>query len=226
MRRAVRPRGRPEVEHPYRRTPLPAAPKPRLGTIIACLATTLAGPFIGFAVLGQVSEAGLLLGLGLSLLPLAGLALVVRQYHRRLRRLPPALTAEWMQGKLVPAAGGPAVTAPWRYARGKDWIELRGDGLLVSRHVLLALPGVAQAMERLWMAGEIGEFFIEWAALGEWSVCDESDGPDTYRVSLRAGGRLHLRRFRGAAASEVDLLDAVRSIGALPVRMLAEVADD
>lgn len=71
MRRAVRPRGRPEVEHPYRRTPLPAAPKPRLGTIIACLAATLVGPFIGFAVLGQVSEAGLLLGLGLSLLPLA-----------------------------------------------------------------------------------------------------------------------------------------------------------
>jgi hypothetical protein len=214
------------ADHPYRRTPLPAAPKPRLGAILACLAATLAGPFIGFAVVGQVSEAGLLLGIGLSLLPLAGLAVLVRQYHRRLRRLPPALAAEWMQGRLVPAAGGPAVTPPWRYARGKDWIELRSDGLLVSRHVLLALPGVAEAMERLWMAGEIGEFFVEWTALGEWSVCDESDGPDTYRVSVRAGGWLHLRRFRGEAAGEVALLDAVRSIGGLPVRVLAEVADD
>lgn len=212
--------------HPYRRTPLPAAAKPRLGAVLACLVGMLACPFVGFAVVGRVGEVGLLLGLGLALLPLAGLATLAWQYHQGRRRLPPALAAEWMQGKRVAAAGGPVVTAPWRYACGKNWIELRSDGVLVSRHALLALPGVAEAMGRLWMAGEIGEFFIEWAALGEWSVCDESDGPDTYRVSVRDGGRLHLRRFRGEAAGEVALLDAVRSIGGLPVRVLADVDAD
>jgi len=214
------------MEHPYRRTPLPAAARPRLGLIFGCLALLLASPFIGFAVYGKVGEPGLQAGLGLALLPLGVLAVIAWRHGRGRQRLPPALAAEWMQGKPVPAAGGPAVAAPWRYARGEDWIELRRDGLLVSRHVLLALPGVAEAAGRMWMAGEIGEFFIEWTALGEWSVCDESDGPNAYRVSVRAGGRLHLRRFRGTAAGEVALLDAVRSIGGLPVRVLAEVADD
>lgn len=212
--------------HPYRRTPLPAAAKPRLGAILACLVGMLACPFVGFAVVGRVGEAGLLLGLGLALLPLAGLATLAWQYHQGRRRLPPALAAEWMQGKLVAAAGGPAVTPPWRYARGKDWIELRCDGVLVSRHALLALPGVAEAMAKLWIAREIGEFFVEWAALSEWCVAEDSDAPDSYRLSLRAGGQLHLRRFRGEAAGEVALLDAVRSIGRLPVRLLCDVAED
>lgn len=208
--------------HPYRRTPLPAAARPRLGAILACLAGLLASPFIGFAVVGQVGEAGLLLGLGLALLPLAGLAVLAWQYQRGRRRLPPALAAEWIQGRLVPAAGGPAVTAPWRCARGRDWIEVRNDGVLVARHVLLGLPGVAEATAKLWIAGEIGEFFVDWAAVSEWRVEEDSDGPDRHVLLLRAGGRIDLRRF-GTPVEEVGLLDAVRSIGGLPVRLRCDL---
>lgn len=210
------------AEHGYRRTPLPASVQPRLGAVFASLAAMLACPFIGFAIVGRVEEAGLVLGLQLALLPSAVLAVLAWRHRRGRRRLPPALAAEWVQGRIVPATGGPPVAAPWRCARGRDWIEVRPDGVLVSRHVLLGTPGAADAMAKLWLAGEVGEFFVEWDAFGEWCVEEDDDGPDRHVLPLRAGGRVYLRRF-GTVADEVGLLDAVRSIGGRPVRLRCDV---
>lgn len=210
----------------YRRTPLPDTARTPLGWLAACWGLLVFSPFVGFAWHGRVDEQGLVTGLTLALLPLAGLAvLALRRWHGW-RALPPTLRAEWNQGRLVPAAGAPVVQAPIRFAqrdRRDRWIEMRRDGLVFSRNGLLGLQGVPGWLEVAWAADRAGQLFVPWAELAQWVVEADSDGPDYYRLMLRQG-ELRLRRLCPAPGSECDVLDAVRAVGCRPVRLLCDVA--
>jgi len=207
----------------YRRTPLPATARTPLGWLAACWGLLVFSPFIGFALHGRVGEPGLVTGLALALLPLAGLAaLALRRWHGW-RALPPALREEWTWGRLVPAQGGPAVLPPVRFMQGDRWIEMRGDGVVVSRTSLLGLQGVPRLLEATWVADQAGQLFVPWAEVVEWAVEADSDGPDFYRLVLRQG-HVRLRRLSPAQGSECGVLDAVRAVGRRPVRLRCDVA--
>lgn len=211
--------------HPYRRTPLPPAAQFRLGWVFLCLALLLASPFIGFAVHGTVGEAGIVTGLGIAMVPLTGLTVLAIRHWRAMRRLPRELAEEWRTGRVIPAEGAPAITAPVEFTRNNDSIALREDGVVLSKSALLGFRGVPDAAGKTWITQTVGECFIPWKELLEWEVCDDSDGPDFYRLSMQTKRHVLIRRFAPVEGSEAQLLDAVRSIGKLPVRMLCDLDD-
>lgn len=207
----------------YRRTPLPATARTPLGWLAACWGLLVFSPFIGFALHGRVGEPGLVTGLTLALLPLAGLAALALRRWGGWRALPPALREEWTRGRLVPAQGGPAVLPPVRFTQGDRWIEMRGDGVVASRTSLLGLQGVPRLLEASWVADQAGQLFVPWAEVVEWAVETDSDGPEFYRLVLRQGD-VRLRRLSPTQGSECGVLDAVRAVGRRPVRLRCDVA--
>lgn len=210
----------------YRRTPLPERTRTPLGWLAACLALLAFSPFIGFAVHGRVGEAGLVTGLAFALLPLAGLAVLALQRWRAWRGLPPPLREEWTVGRLVPAEGAPAVTAPLRFSAGKQWLEFRADGLLIARDTVLSTPGLPRSLEAAWVTEQAGQRFVPWPDIAEWIVETDSEGPDYHRLRMRFRGELRLRRFQPEAGTECDVLDAVRGVGGVAVRLRCDVGCD
>jgi hypothetical protein len=209
--------------HPvYHRTPLPPEARYRVGWLVLCWLAIIFSPFVGFALHGQVSERGLVMGLCLALLPGLGLMLLQRQHRARLRRVPPEVMHEWRHGRPIPPEGAPSVAPPLRQASKRHWIELRADGVLMSRSALLTLDGTDGFQEHiasLRTADTAGQYFVPWTAIDTWEVTTDSDGPDFHRLRLRPRGALHIRRFRPHTGHEADLLDGVRSIGRVPVRL-------
>lgn len=209
----------------YRRTPLPADAQFKLGWIVLCFALLLASPFIGFAVGGKAGEAGLVTGLGISVLPITGLALLAIRHWMAMRRLPHEIAEEWRTGRMIPPDGAPAIAAPVEFTKNTDSITLRADGILLSKSALLGFRSMPDGGAKMWISQTIGECFVPWADLREWEVCDDSEGPNYYRLPLKTKGHVLIRRFAAVEGSEAQLLDAVRSIGKLPVRMLCDIDD-
>lgn len=205
----------------YRRRPLPQYARTPLGWVALCMMGLVFSPFVGFAIHGKVSTAGLVIGLWFALVPLAGLAAIAVLRWQGWRRLPADLAEEWASGKVVPAEVAPHVVPPVRFTSGKHWLEMRGEGLAFSRSCLLSMQGVSLAGLRV--ADFAGEVFIPWDDIVDWGVDTDSDGPDFYRLSLRAGGLLRVRRLAPEDADECRLLDAVRSVGRVPLRLRCDV---
>ncbi|MEC5397526.1 hypothetical protein [Uliginosibacterium sp. H1] len=194
-----------------------------MGWLMLCVFGLLSSPFVGFAIHGKVAVPGLAIGMWVAVLPLLGLVAIATSRWAAWRRLPPHIAEEWRAGRLIPAEGAPAFDPPVRFSRGKDWIEMRVEGVLVARHTLLSVQGVPDSLAVLWIADATGEMFIPWNDVAEWIVDTDSDGPDHHVLHLHAGGRIRLRRFSPDHAGEGDLLDAVRSVGGLPIRLRCEV---
>lgn len=81
------------------------------------------------------------------------------------------------------------------------------------------------AAAKLWLSQTVGDCFVPWYDIKEWEVCTDSDGPDYYRLPLRGKGHFLIRRFTPVEGTETDLLDAVRSVGKLSIRMLCDISD-
>lgn len=208
---------------PYRRTPLPPEARHKIGWIFLCLAALLGSPFLGFAIHGKVAEPGLVIGLAIATIPLAGLAFLAVSNWLAIRSLPRDLADEWRTGRVIPPIGAPAVAAPARFSNKKELIEIREDGLLLSSASLLGLRGISDAMGKIWVSRAVGEFFVPWSDLKEWEVHTDSDAPDFYRLQLKTKGHIVVGRFQPVEGHESTLLDAVRSIGGLPVRMQCDL---
>lgn len=209
--------------HPtYHRTPWPHVARRRVGWLALCWMLIILSPFVGFALHGKVNAQGLATGLWFALLPVAGL-LALRQIHRAgLGQVPPEVAHEWRHGRLIPPEGAPPVAPPLRQADKRHWIELRADGVLMSRGALLTLGGTGDVqgqMASLRTADAAGQHFVPWTTIATWEVTTDSDGPDFHRLRLRPQGYVHVRRFRPGTGHEADLLDGVRSIGRVPVRL-------
>lgn len=209
----------------YRRTPLPRSLRARPGLTLLCWMLLIFSPFIGFALHGKVDEPGLETGLKLGILPLIGLAVLAARRWQAWKQLPAHLAEEWQSGRRIPAAGAPAMAAPIRFSHEKDWIEMRAEGVVLSRHALLRFESVPDPLEKTWVVEQAGQMFVPWRDISEWAVEQDLDGPDPYRLDLPDGAHLLVRRFLPSAASETRLLDAVRSIGKLPVRLRCDVKD-
>jgi len=213
--------------HPvyHRKHPSPSGQR-GVGWLILCWMLIIFSPFAGFALHGKVDERGLVLGLWFALLPIAGLMALAWVRRADRRRVPPEMLSEWRDGLLIPAAGAPPVTSPWRYAGKHHWIELRADGVLVSRSALLNLGGLGDFREEIAAtrtADAAGQHFVPWTAIDTWEVTTDSDGPNFHRLLLRPRGQVRIRRFRPGTGHEADLLDGVRAIGQVPVRLFDDL---
>jgi hypothetical protein len=207
----------------YQLTPIPKAARRHLGWFALCFFALIFSPFVGFAIHGKVETPGLIIGLKFAILPLLGLAAIAILREIAWRRLPPELVREFRQGKLVPADGAPVVVPPVRFANGDCWIRMSRDGVTASKQTLISMPGVPQMIAKVRAVAESGEVSARWSDVVEWSIEEDSDGPDYHWLQLRGGGAIKLRRFAPKQATESDILDAVRSVGKVPVRLRSAV---
>jgi hypothetical protein len=219
--------------HPvYHRPPLrPAGAQRRAAWLmlgwILCWLALIFSPFVGFALHGKVDERGLARGLQFALLPLGALAVLWWLRRADERRVLPAARRAWHSGLLIPPQGAPPLTPPLRQARSRHWIELRADGVLVSRSTLLHLAGpggLGEHIASLRTADAAGQYFVPWADIDTWELATDREGPDFHRLLLHGGGQVQLRRFAPATGHEADLLDGVRAIGQVPVRLLDDLS--
>jgi hypothetical protein len=200
----------------YHRTPLPPGAAPWQGWRMLCWMLIVFSPFIGFAVHGKVVEAGLITGLWLALLPLAALLGLSWRDRRAQRRVPASTWAERRSGRRFGPEGAPPITAPRRFENGPRWMQLRADGVLVSRPALLNVRvagSLAEQMAAHHAADAAGQFFVPWADIDTWTVATDSDGPNFHHLALHSGGEVKLARFTPTHGHEADVLDAVRAIG-------------
>jgi hypothetical protein len=213
----------PQPPHPvYHRTPFPPGTQPKTGWRMVCWLLIVFSPFIGFAIQGKVVEQDLLTGLYLALIPVGGLILLGQLDRAARRRIPADVMSEWRHGRLIPPEGAPAITPPQRYAHARHWLDLSADGVLISRSALLQLHGsggFADHVAALHTADAAGQYYVPWSDITTWEVCTDSDGPNYHRLVLRPSGSVQVRRFRPDAGHEADLLDGVRAIGRVPVRL-------
>lgn len=211
--------------HLYHLTPLPKHATTPLAWLALCWFGLIFSPFIGFAIVGKVGVEGLEYGLFVAIFPLSGLTAIALLRWRAWRNLPQHIKDEWSAGRVFPPEGAPPVVAPIQFFDKRNRMNLSESGVAVSQYTLLSMRGMPQAMEQLLIAKQVGEWFIAWADIAEWVVDDDSDSPNLYRLQLRAGGVINIRRFKPDSASESNVLDAVRSIGKLPVRLLCDVLE-
>lgn len=207
----------------YLRTPLPDNARRRVGWIAFCIISLILSPFLGFAIHGKVAAPGLMTGLLVAVLPLCGLIALTVLRWLSWRRLPSHIVEEWTSGRVIPAEGAPTIASPVRFSFKKDWIEILPEGVSFSRHALLTMQGVPDFLAKVWVAEQTQELFVAWSDIIEWAVETDSDRPDYYALKLHPKGMLNVRRFKPNSATECDLLDAVRSVGKLPVRLLCDV---
>lgn len=173
--------------------------------------------------MGQVVETGLLIGLLIALLPLLGLAVLAVMRWLTWRNLPAHVVEEWRYGRIFMPEGAPSIISPQHFSNGKDWLVMQEQGLTFSRHALLRMTGMDQLIQKTWVVEQLGEYYLPWQEISEWSVNTDSDAPDYYRLVLSSGGAIDLRRFVPHTKTESDVLDAVRSIGQIPVRLRCDL---
>lgn len=207
----------------YRRHSLPPSSRTKLRWWVLLWFVLIFSPFIGFTIEGKVSEPGLARGVPFALVAIAGLVALGLKDARALRRLPEDVRAQWREGRLVPAEGAPRVYPPARFAANRDFIEMVPEGVVIARRTLLTMQGVADLVQKTWLSEQVGQLFVPWREIEEWVVDTSLEGEDPYSLQLKAGGAYTLRRFQPDGASEADLLDAVRSIGKVPVRMRTDL---
>lgn len=207
----------------YRRHSLPEHAKTHLGWLALCFLGLIFSPFVGFTIYGKVGIPGLIIGLWFAILPVLGLAAVAILRWNAWRRLPSHIVEEWKSGKIVPVEGAPTIVPPVRFSNKKNWIETISEGVVLSRSCLLSMQGVSDVLAKLWVADNTEQMFIPWGDITEWGVDADSDGPDYYLLQLRCGGMARVRRFPPDYATECDLLDAVRSVGQVPVKLRCDV---
>lgn len=207
----------------YRRTPLPRNARTPLTWLAVWFFLLLFSPFFGFAIHGKVDETGLVIGFAVGVAPFVALVFIaVRSWHG-IRHTPQHIRDEWRLGRLVAAEDAPLVSPPIRFEYKKNWIELRAEGIVVSNYSFLGMHGTKQAFKTSWIARQSEELFVPWSDVAEWIVDSDTEGPDYYRLKLHPQGELKVRRFEPEMASESKILDAVRSIGKLPVRLKCDV---
>lgn len=215
----------------YGRTPLPKSAKFPLALAGLLWMAVIFSPFVAFTVNGVVDDSNWMpayVTAGLSLLLLALLhGRAVANYFR----LPKALRDEYQFGKLYPATPRPSSRGDRAFDLGskRAVVRVSEDGVQVSPAAFLRTD-FRSAIEgtHLKHTSALGgqqykpHLFVAWRDIKEWEVRDDSDGPDYYRLILAKGGYICIRR-PSRAQDEYELLDAVRGVGQMAVRLLCDV---
>lgn len=202
----------------------------RSGSILpGCLgwAVIIFSPFIGFAIHGTVGEEGLTF----AIFPfIVGCVLVVSSSFRTWRdwrKLPKEVRKQPNRGKLFPPLAIPEARAgelTYHVAKNN-----KGEVLLSEKGVAISQKALHQASWGLMKEVAAGlsaaqatpvDYIhqVEWSALAEWQVKDNSDGLDYYTLCYRDKRSISILRPFDRAL-EPRVLDYVRSVGQCPVRL-------
>ena len=191
-------------------------------------------PFVAFTVNGRVDDSNWTPAIFTALACLAGLAFIRIRTSRRYAELPAAIQSEYHHGRVMPPFQGRAgETSPLEFGpRGREQ-SLAGLTLKGIWFAPEAICGASWGQRRKMavvnikagLAGgaELPAHAFDWSEVVEWQVRNDTDGPDYYRIVLRDGAHVDLKRPRNPA-EEPPILDYVRAVGSRPVRLLCDVA--
>jgi hypothetical protein len=216
----------------YERTPIPADARMRARFMVPLWFAIIFSPFVAFTANGKVDDSNwtpAVITAGIALLALVLLHVRARSNYAN---LPAWHRDEYAQGRLFAASarhGARATMRAFKLAATHGALRLSDEGIAFSPAAWLGADAArrAEAVRMLKRAVREGrmdvvEQAIAWRDIAEWQVHDESDTSDYYRVHLKDGG--HIRLHRPAKAhDEYELLDAVRSIGQIPVRLFCDI---
>lgn len=216
----------------YERTPIPADARMRARFMVPLWFAIIFSPFVAFAANGKVDDANwtpAVITAGLALFALVVLHVRARSNYAN---LPAWHRDEYAQGKLFAAAARNGARVPMReykLATTHGVLRLSDEGIAFSPAAWLGADAArrAEAVRMLTRAVREGridvpERTIAWRDIAEWQVHDESDSADYYRLHLKDGGHIRLHR-PPKTRDEYELLDAVRSVGQIPVRLFCDI---
>lgn len=216
----------------YERTPIPADARPRMRFVMPLWFAIILSPFVAFAANGKVDDSNWTPGLitaGIALFALVVLHLRARANYAN---LPAWHRDEYAHGKLFAATAGNGTRAhPREFVLAAPHANLRlsNEGISFPPAAWLGADatrraGAVRMLTRAWRDGcmNVADQAIAWRDIAEWQVHDESEAADYYRLSLKDGGNVRLRR-PPKPRDEHELLDAVRSLGQVPVRLFCDI---
>lgn len=190
-------------------------------------------PFVAFTVNGRVDDSNWTPAIVTAVSCLAGLLLIHVRAARSYRQLPPAVLAEYASGRVVPPlenVGGEKSTIEFG-PRGPQTplAGLTPNGIWFAPDAICGASwgrrlklGDIDIKAGVAGARDLPTHAFEWDELFEWQVRDDTDGPDYYRLVLRDGDHVDLKRPIDPDG-EPEILDYVRAVGGRPVRLLCDV---
>lgn len=219
--------------NPYRRTPLPKAAHKPMVLVIPLWMLLIFSPFVAFTVNGKVDDSNWTPAFVTAGFCIAALAAIALRQARTYRALPKDIRDEYRFGRLIDrdARVGVAATgcAYRSKSKGADIVELNSEGVVFAPSAMVGASFAAarqyasmNAFAHIGGAANIPAHRIPWSDITEWQVHEDSDNPDFYRLMLRDGGHVELRRPH-YATSESPILDFVRKAGQRPVRLFCDV---
>lgn len=215
----------------YGRSPLPAEARRRMGLEMLLWMAVIFSPFVAFAVNGKVDDSDWTPAYVTAGVSLLALALLSARRRANYRNLPAHLRDEHERGKSFAPLPNERVRLPrdFKLAGGRVMLHLTSDGVAYAPAAWLGIDErrTVQAVRMLWRAAREARLnvptqVIAWRDIREWEVHEEMENDDFYRLTLVDGGYVRLRR-PADAKEEYELLDAVRSVGRVPVRMFCDI---
>jgi hypothetical protein len=203
----------------YVRTPLPDSVDVPVGLSIVLWLAVLFSPFVAFSV-NDANWIPALVTPGVSLLLLAHLN---AKAAKSFSNLPQAHRDEYRNGKLFQALPSAASRAVYEFELGRKGAiaHLSKEGVCFSPAATLAFDfsRMRMAARKLRSARQDEPVYaVQWREIQQWAVHKNSDGPDYYSLILTDGGSIGVHR-PSKVEEEVELLDAVRSLGQTAVSL-------
>jgi len=205
----------------YVRTPLLGSVDVPVGLSIVLWLAVLFSPFVAFSV-NDANWIPALVTPGVSLLLLAHLN---AKAAKSFSNLPQAHRDEYRNGKLFQALPSTASRAVYEFEY-EDVFGRKGAIAHLSKEGVCFSPAAIYCfffgfdISRMRMAArklrsarqDEPVYVVQWREIQQWAVNKNSDGPDYYSLILTDGGSLGVHR-PSKVEEEVELLDAVRSLG-------------
>jgi len=207
----------------YVRTPLPDSVSVPVWLDIVLWFAVIFSPFVAFAVNGKVDDSNWMPALVTAGVSLLLLALLHAKAAMSFSNLSQAHRDEYRNGKLFQALPSAASRAVYEFELGRKGAiaHLSKEGVCFSPAATLAFDFSRMRMAARAIRSARQDqpvHAVQWREIKQWEVHKDSDGPDYYRLTLADNGYIGVRR-PSKVEEEVELLDAVRSLGQTAVSL-------
>jgi hypothetical protein len=218
----------------YTRTPLPHSVR-RVSTEVLCAMLILWSPFVSIALDGMYGISSWLpsyisVGLGV-------LGLLLRSKHYK-NAVPKQTRDEYKYGKLLKASeyvcslqlpSMPCVFALAKRKQAKKTLTIDANGLYFTPNavVQVTLKLAKKFSQHRYLSDVTGgagieSHFLKWSEILEWQVHDGDEMANYYKLCLADKQYILIERT-SPSESETRLLDSVRGIGHVDVRIFCDI---
>ncbi len=207
----------------YQRAPIPKPARPSVSVIAICWMTFIFSPFIGFYINGKVDGSNWTPALIIASAALSIIFINTIKASINYKKLPLELRDEYKYGKLLPILPKPENCEPKLIPFNKNGTKkicLTNDGIDFTINIRQR-TSITLAFEYSKLDNAESSH-IPWHYLKEWQVYDDSDRCNYYKLILKTQEYIEILRPTDKA-TEISLLDYVRSVGQVPVRIFCDI---